>query len=280
MLHSMLRLGISTRSYRELPMAEAARLIRDAGFEDVQVSLEFADARLDPAAPDWSYARRARDVFGGAGLRILAVDGYTNLCHPDAAVRERNVRGLAAVLEHAREFGTNIVVTEAGTFNPTARRRPQPADPVAGWKQFIGTVRDLAKTAESSGSILAMEPSVATFVGSVEAVGRMLDEVASPHLKILWDAANFFDETLIHRMQELLMRMYATFGAHVVGAHAKDVRLNAEGSVEWVAAGKGRLDYATFVGLLEATHRDIFLCLEYARVAEVPQVKSYVGRYL
>lgn len=274
------RLGVSTGIYQAHPMAEAARLIRAAGFVGAQVGMRFADARLDLAAPDWSYARRVRDVFGEAGVRVVAVDGYTNLVHPDSAVRERGVRGLKGLLEHVREFGTDVVATESGTFNPTQPRQPLPADARQGWAQFTAVMRELLKVAASSGSILAMEGSAATYIGTVEMVARMLAELPSASLKILWDAANYFDEAHIGQMTQLLQKMNTTFGAHIVLAHAKDVRLKPDGKVEWLAAGRGVMDYVTFGRILNGLGREIFVCLEYVKEPDVPQVKRYVERFV
>ena len=274
------RMGISAGIYRAHPMAEAARLIRAAGFPGAQVGMRFADARLDLEAPDWSYARRVRDVFGEAGVRVVAVDGYTNLVDPDPAVRERGVRGLKRLLEHVREFGTDVVATESGTFNPTQPRQPLPADDRQGWAQFTGVMRELLKVAESNGSILAMEGSAATYIGTVEMVARMFAELPSANLKILWDAANYFDEAHIGQMTPLLEKMCATFGAQIVLAHAKDVRLKPDGKVEWLAAGSGVMDYRTFGRLLNGLGREIFVCLEYVKEPDVPQVKRYVEKFM
>jgi sugar phosphate isomerase/epimerase len=81
-------------------------------------------------------------------------------------------------------------------------------------------------------------------------------------------------------MQAGLKNMSAACGRHIVLAHGKDVRLKPDGKVEWLTAGKGVLDYATFTSLLDKLGREIFLSLEYLKEPEVPQVKSYVERYL
>jgi len=275
-----IRLAIRTVAYQGYPMAEAARRIRQAGFEGVQLGLRFADARLDLAAPDWGFARRARETFGEAGLRVAGLDGYTNLVHPDPAARERGLRGLALLLEHAGEFGTRVVATESGTFRPGQRWNPHPENPAAGWKLFVETLEILLDSAETGDSLLALEGSIIQYIGTVEAVRRLLETVPSPRLKILWDPSNYFDETRLERMTELLRAMSETFGAHVVLCHAKDVRPAPDGKVEWVAAGEGRLDYAEFFRLLDGLGREIFVALEYVREPEAGRVKRYVEGFL
>ncbi len=260
-------------------MAEAAKLIRAAGFEGVQLGLRFADVQFDMNAPNWDYGRRARDAFGEAGLPIFGLDGYVSLVHPDPATRARNVAALGNLIEHAREFGTTIVGTEAGSFHPSERGRARPDDAVAGWKQFIGTLREVTSRADGAGVTLAFEPTRLTLVGTVEEVRRMLDEIRSPRLKVLWDAAHYYDRATAKDVPGLLKRMHRAFGKDVVVAHANDFRVNAEGEVESCDIGDGKLDYQTYISLLDGGPRDILLGVEHTREQDVPRVKRYLDRF-
>ena len=56
-----IRMGVGTSVYQAHPMAEAARLIKAAGFSCVHLAWRFADVRFDPNQPDWSFGKRARD---------------------------------------------------------------------------------------------------------------------------------------------------------------------------------------------------------------------------
>ncbi len=273
-------MGVGTSVYQAHPMAEAARLIKAAGFSCVHLAWRFADVRFDPNQPDWSFGKRARDVFGGAGLTIDAFYGYVNLVHPDPDMRARNVRALSGILAHWRDFGTPVVATETGTFHPERGGNPRPDDPVAGWKQFIGTMRELAKVAEGSGAQLALEPSLGGSFGTVEETSRMLNEVSSPNLKILWDAAHLFDAGNIRNMKAELNKAYRAFGSKVVHTHANDARLEADGTVKFGEAGSGQLDYKTYIALIEKMNRDISITLEHCREADVPRVRDYVVKFL
>lgn len=269
------RLGIRTYVYQAHPMAEAARAIREAGFETVHIGLRFADGRFDMSQPDWEFARRARETFGQAGLPIAGIDGYVPLLDPDPEARKRNVRALAALLERAREFGTPVVATETGIF----RGQPGPEDLEAVWKQLLAMLRELLKAAEAGDAILAIEPSYSTFVGTVDGVRRMLEETASPRLKILWDAAHLIQAADLADTGKAMGRAVAAFGPHIVLAHANDVRLGAEGKTESCRAGTGSLDYRAFVTFLGRLGREVALCIEHARENEVPETVKYVRRF-
>jgi sugar phosphate isomerase/epimerase len=268
------KLGIRTVVYKARPMREAARLMKSLGFQGVHLSLVFADAKLDMNAPDWSYAARARDVFGEAGLPIFGLDGYVRLSHPDPQVRAGNLQALTRMLENARRFGTNIVATEGSSSRRTVPGRPVLADPAAEFRIFIAALRGLVKQAEDAGAILALEPYAAT----IEDVHDILEEVRSPALKILWDAVHFLEPAHAGDVAGELKRAWKEFGPQVVLAHANDFRINA-GKYEACVIGEGLLDYATYVSLLDRGGREILLAAEHTKEPDVERVKRYLDRF-
>jgi sugar phosphate isomerase/epimerase len=268
------KLGIRTVVYKARPMREAARLMKSLGFQGVHLSLVFADTKLDMNSPDWSYAARARDVFGEAGLPIYGLDGYVRLSHPDPTTRAKNLEALGGMLENARRFGTNIVATEGSSSRRVVPGRPAPADPAAEFRIFIAALRGLIKRAEDSGAILALEP----FAATVEDVHDILEEVRSPALKILWDAVHFLDPANSGDVAGELKRAGKEFGSQVVLAHANDYRI-AAGKYEACAIGEGLLDYTTYVSLLDGGGREILLAAEHTREPDVERVKRYLDRF-
>jgi sugar phosphate isomerase/epimerase len=100
--------------------------------------------------------------------------------------------------------------------------------------------------------VLAFEPEVNNVVDSAQKARRLLDEMASPCLKVTIDPANLFHAGELPRMGEVLDEAFALVGKDVVLAHAKD--LDHDGDAGHLAAGQGKLDYARYLSLLH-THR-------------------------
>jgi sugar phosphate isomerase/epimerase len=107
----------------------------------------------------------------------------------------------------------------------------------------------------------------------------MLDDVGSPNFKLLWDAAHYYDPGNVNDIPGLLMRMYASFGTDVVIAHANDFRVTPEGKVASCGIGEGRLDYATYIDLLESCRREMLLAVEHTPEADVWRVKTCLDPY-
>ena len=101
--------------------------------------------------------------------------------------------------------------------------------------------------AEEHGVNLAFEPETNNVVDSAEKGRRLLNEVRSPRLKVIMDAANLFDAEdparRLPRSEEILEEAFELLDEDILLAHAKDVKESGE----VVAAGKGDLDYDLYL---------------------------------
>jgi sugar phosphate isomerase/epimerase len=80
------------------------------------------------------------------------------------------------------------------------------------------------------------------------AAKRILNEMASPHLGILLDAANLLTPQTLLRQHEVIEEAMGLLGGSLLLAHAKDI--NAAGKV--VAPGEGAVNLMAFT---RALHR-------------------------
>ena len=107
----------------------------------------------------------------------------------------------------------------------------------------------------------------------------MLDEVSSPHLKIIWDPAHYYTPANATDVAGFLREMYASFGADVVMAHANDFAV-MDGAVKYCDIGLGQLDFGALVSLLEAAGKDILLAVEHTQENDVARVKKYLAPFM
>jgi sugar phosphate isomerase/epimerase len=135
------------------------------------------------------------------------------------------------------------------------RRHPDNGTPEA-WRDMLATMQTALTTAEESGITLAFEPEINNVVASAAKGRRLLDEMRSPRLKVIMDAANLFDADdparRLSRSEEVLGEAFGLLGGDLVLAHAKDVKRSGE----VVAAGKGYLDYDLYLRYLSEAGYD------------------------
>jgi len=241
--------AIFARTYPITRGSDVFSALAADGYRGVQFNLLCAGL---PSLPDHLPAGLAEDVgrqARRAGITMAALSGTYNMAHPDPAVRVASRAGFSTVVDAARRMGAPVVTLCTGSRDPSAmwKRHPDNAT-AAAWRDLRVELDHALMLAAAGGVTLAVEPEPGNVVCDAAAARRLLDEVASPHLGIVLDAANLLSPQSLPRQGSVVAEAVAVLGDAIVLAHAKDI--DAAGQV--VAAGDGAVDLPGFVAALRA----------------------------
>jgi len=257
-----MKVGIATNGFNELTNAELAKEFSGSGIKLIQLFLTQKDSKF------WKYnsradvssltAARCREIakpYRDAGIEIHSIGVYTNLIHPDEAERKANLAYFEAMMEVGGHMNVRTFITEAGHFHDPKAPAPRIAlefqDEV--WTQMAATGRELAGIAEKHNAKVLMEPSHWSFFTSAKRLRCYLEEVNSPRIRALLDAANIIE---VNDLDEMFKQLTPWIDC----IHAKDRKLHVQ---RGVAAGKGDIDYKQFVTLAAKHTPNVPLVLEY-----------------
>jgi len=273
---AQIKLGIVADVYSQLPLEDAVRRIRADGFSSVLTNFAFADIRFDPWSPDWEAAKKITSCFERHGVRIAALYGYYNVVDPDPARRQRGEARMAFYIANWKRFGCPVISTETGTFNRTSEWLDAPENATEeGYTQCRIAFERLARAAEKTGAIVAIEAYWRNVIASIERAARLFRDVPSPALKLVMDPCNLFRREELPQIQPMLQEMFRQLGDRIVVAHAKDVRAAAEGT-DLPAAGQGVLDYPLYLRLLAQLNRPMDLIVEHLTLPDVVRTRDFV----
>jgi sugar phosphate isomerase/epimerase len=242
------RLGVFARTFARSSPEGVFDALVGYGLGETQFNMSVAGLSTLPDEIAPALADRIRVAAAERRIALVAVSGTFNMIHPDKEVRREGLRRLGVLAGACDRLGTPTVTLCTGTRNPQDmwRRHPDNASPEA-WRDLLATMQEALETAEEHGVTLAFEPEAANVVDSAEKGRRLLDEMRSPRLKVVMDAANLFDAgdpaRQLSRSEEILEGAFELLGGDLLLAHAKDVN----GSGEVVAVGKGDLDYDLYL---------------------------------
>ena len=243
-----MRLGIFARTFSRPSLEGVLDAVAGHGLRETQFNMSVAGLSSMPEEIDPALADRVREAAARRNVALAAVSGTFNMAHPDEGVRRDGLRRLDVIAGACRRLGTSTITLCTGTRNRENmwRRHPDNTTPEA-WQDMLATMQNALEMAEERGVTLAFEPEINNVVDSAEKGRRLLDEMRSPRLKVIMDAANLFDADdparRLSRSAEILHEAFELLGGDVVIAHAKDV--GASGG--FVPAGKGDLDYDLYL---------------------------------
>ena len=243
-----MRLGIFARTFSRPSLEGVLDAVAGHGLRETQFNMSVAGLSSMPEEVDPALADRVREAAARRNVALAAVSGTFNMAHPDEGVRRDGLRRLEVIAGACRRLGTSTITLCTGTRDRENMWRQHPDNTTPGaWQDMLATMQNALEMAEERGVTLAFEPEINNVVDSAEKGRRLLDEMRSPRLKVIMDAANLFDADeparRLSRSAEILHEVFDLLGGDVVIAHAKDVRSLGG----FVAAGKGDLDYDLYL---------------------------------
>lgn len=247
-----MQIGIFAKTFVRPTLKETLDAVKAYGLGCVQFNMVCAGLPSMPDRIEIEHCDAIRREMSSRDITMAAVSGTFNMIHPDIHKRRTGLRRLRELASVCKRLGTSVITLCTGTRDSENmwRRHPENDSPQA-WKDLVISMREALQIADEHGVTLGFEPEVSNVVDSARKGRRLLDEMQSPYLKVVMDAANIFQTGELPRMREILDEAFAFLGEDIVIAHAKD--LSRDGEAGDLAAGRGVLDYDCYLSLLHKT---------------------------
>lgn len=244
------RIGFRTAGYRNRPIEDAIRSIAEIGYDGVELCLEHPD--LAPEGLTDDRCRELVSVAGELGLEIATVS-----YHGDRDPLElRWARALAAVaLTPALDSDTVIV------------NSPRPGDgaPRDLDQQFRYHLSSQLELASIVGVQVAVEPEPGLLVDCCADMARLIDEMASPWLKVNLDVGHAWltEGPVPAAVPEL--------GPHIAAVHVEDMAGKVH---KHLVPGTGEMDLPGIRDALRAAGFNGWMTVDLFDIADDPDTAA------
>jgi sugar phosphate isomerase/epimerase len=236
--------------------------VRAGGFDCVQLALGKAIEGLDLRAGVLN-AGMAGDIFAAfarQGVQIEVLGCYINPIHPDLQTRRESLGLFKEHLRHARDFACNIVALESGSLNGDQSAHPGNGAEIV-YQDLLSSMLELVAEAERCGVVLGIEAVTSHVISTPERMRRLLDDIPSPHLQVVFDPVNLLTSANCLEQRDVMRRSFELFGTRMAVIHAKDFRM-VDGCLLACPAGFGVLDYQFLFSWLAVHKPGIAVLLE------------------
>ncbi|MEK9197407.1 sugar phosphate isomerase/epimerase family protein [Ureibacillus sp. 179-F W5.1 NHS] len=238
-----LNIGIRAHDIDNLPLEELVSVIASKGLTAVQLALgkSFREMNTSLGSLSPGFAHHIGSVFKQKGIQIAILGCYINMIHPDCHVRRKELERFKEHIRFARDFGCSIVGTETGNVNPDIvyteeNFKEQP------FYEVVESVKELVEEAEKFGVIVGIEGGINHPIHTPQRMKRLLEEIPSNHLQVIYDPANFISMDNYEHQEEVIQEAIELFGDKIVALHAKDFIIE-NNWVKIVPVGQGLLNY-------------------------------------
>ena len=271
-----MQLGIRLHDTTKLPFEERIADVHNLGFACGHLALakvidEFptTDEALTPGL-----AMYIKNVFAKNHVDIAVLGCYLNLANPNKEQLEKTVHRYMAHIRFASWLGCGVVGTETGAPNETYSFTPE-CHTEEALQLFIQNVRPIVKYAEQMGVVFAIEPVYRHIVWNPKQARRVLDEIQSPNLQIIFDPVNLLDIANYRDREEIIGEAIELLGPDIAMVHLKDFRIE-DGKMISMGCGQGEMDYTDILKFMKERKPFIHATLEDTKPENNRQVKEFI----
>lgn len=214
----------------------------------------------DTSALTPGYAMYIKNVFQKNEVDVAVLGCYLNLAHPDETELKKIQNTYMSHIRFASLLGAGVVGTETGCPNAEYKTVPENKSEEA-LQLFIKNLRPVVEYAEKMGVIVAIEPVVRHIVWCPKVARRVLDEIHSPNLGIIFDPVNLLDADNYKDQKEICKEAIELLGDDIMMIHIKDFMPNGD-KLDSMAAGLGMMDYSDIMKFVKERKPHIHITLE------------------
>ncbi|GAF38864.1 hypothetical protein JCM14202_695 [Agrilactobacillus composti DSM 18527 = JCM 14202] len=242
-----------------------AQRLNDLNFDYIQ----FAPRASMPGVTNhgqninFGLANKVKHEFEKQGIQVAVLGCYINMIHPDISERTAAMKLFQKYLTMVRYFGGNLVGTETGSVDPNFNLTAKNYEPDIV-ELAIQQIKTLTLTAEKVGNLIGVEPGVNHPIHSLAVSQSVLDNVKSPNLQIILDAANLVHDST-QKISEIVKNAITQFGDRIYAFHIKDYVVE-NGRAKVVPVGEGMADLQQTLAVIQQYQPDAFVILD-----ETPQ---------
>jgi len=236
-----MKIGVRAHDFgRFSDVARQAETIKKAGFDCVQYAPAKAIEGLehfDAITPE--VLREVKAAFALHDVEITVLGCYIEPSLPDEQERLNNVRIFKDNLSHAKFLGVPIVGTETTGLNIHATE----AERESAYARLKDSVLRMAEKAEAEGVFIGIEPVAEHTLNTPQLTRRLLDEVGSKQLKVIFDPVNLVLSHTIGQQDAIFNAMFDLLGEEISVMHIKDTVMEGQ-TKAWRKIGEGAINYA------------------------------------
>ena len=273
-----IQVGIRLHDTEERPLEARLKQISQDGFSCVHMAIsKIPEGKgLSLSSFTQGYGMYLRHIAQKGNVDFAVLGCYQNLATPDQEQLANNIRKYEAHIRFASTMSVGVVGTETGAPNAEYRFEEACRSEEA-LETFISNLKKVVEYAEKMGVLVAIEPVCRHIVWNAKRARKVLDEIASPNLRIIFDPVNLLDITNYQNENEIFKEKKELLEDEIAIVHLKDYKIQ-DGKMISVPAGTGEMDYTSILRFMKEKKPWIQATLENTTPENAISSKEYIEK--
>jgi len=271
-----MKIGVRCHDVIHSNLDELAQKVQEKNLTGVQFALTKVKIGFKPTKGCITpgMAKHIRDTFSKHNVNISILGCYINLAHPEDRELNELLDSFKEYIRFAREFGCSIIGTETGALNKEYVYGPENNTEEA-FQRTLNSIKILVEEAEKFGVIVGIEGVAKHVINTPERMKRVLDNIKSNNLQVIFDPVNLINEENYEKQDEIVKKSFELFGDRIVAIHAKDY-VYEDSEIKLASIGKGQFNYPLLLSLLKERKPYIDVLLENSTKDDIDYSINYL----
>lgn len=235
----------------------------------IKTGFQITDGSMTPGM-----AKYFKNIFNKFNIDVSILGCYINLANPDDDELNELLKKFKEHIRFARDLGCSIVGTETGALNREYVYTPKNNSEEA-FQRTLNSIKVIVEEAEKFGVIVAIEGVSKHVINTPERMKRVLDNINSNNLQVIFDPVNLINEENYKNQDDLIKRSFELFGDRIVAIHVKDF-LYEDGEIKLASIGKGSLNYKLLLSLIKERKPYIDVIMENTTEEDIDESIKYI----
>lgn len=251
---------------------------QDVGFDCVQLAYKKGITGVNSYADVTdALVAETQSAIQASGVQVGVLGTYVELAMADQAQRKQAVTDFISQLPVCKALGAGCIGTETTNMvnQPAGTTREQ------GLQCLLRSLDEILPKAEELGVLVAVEPVFYHSMNTPEATKMVLDSIASPNLRVIFDAVNLLtaEDQTVAGQERMWDRMMDLVGDKIAACHIKGVRFDEKGDFHGTSFAESCLDYPLLARYIRQLPQDLPLLREEQKpeliATELPMLRHW-----
>ncbi len=195
-----------------------------------------SDVKFDEVGYDKEISKKIADKLSEHNLTVSVLGCYINPIDRNETSLETQLTRFENFIRYAKDFGAHVIATETGALATMEETRSE-----ENYQFLLKNIKRLVEVAEKEGVMMAIEPVKFFTIYSPQIMRRLIDDVNSDNLKVVFDLSNLITADNTDEQYKLIDDAFDLLGDKIYAVHIKDYTVE-DGIKKFAVAGTGMYD--------------------------------------
>lgn len=257
--------GIRGHDLKTCGIKETAQKCKSLGIEYLQLVLEKTIPDFERGKFTPEYAKQIKEELGD--IKVAVFGSYINPSDPDENSLKTGLDAFKEKIRYASIIKPVVVGTETGSYIEGKTHTEE------AYQHLLKNIKELVKEAEKYDVTVGIEGVHLFVIDTPEIMKRLIDDVASDNIKVIFDPSNMISDENYMRQDEIINSMFDLLGDKIVALHVKDFTIE-NGRKKGTTPGKGMLNYELIFKRLSP---DVVIITEGLNESDAIDAFEYLG---